>query len=92
MNLSRKQYIEDHKHLFWYTPKEKKETISDSLLLETILNYGTLDDCRQLINLMGVDNAANIFFSAKGREKMNYYPEIRNFFTLVFNRYAHRNT
>lgn len=51
-----------------------------------------MDDCRQLFDVMGIDAAADVFFSAEGRQKDNYYPEIRNFFTLVFNRYAHRKS
>jgi hypothetical protein len=85
-----KQYIKSHKALFWYTPENKKENISESLLVENILNYGTLDDVRQLIQIMGTDKVANIFFSAKDREKLNYYPEIYNFFSHVFTKYAQK--
>lgn len=92
MLLDRKQYIDAHKALFWYTPEHKKKDISDSLLLETILNYGTMEDCRQLFKIMGIQHAANVFFSAKGRQKENYYPEIYHFFTLVFDKYASRNS
>lgn len=92
MNTSRKQYIDDHQSLFWYTPDAKKGNISDALLLETILNYGTMNDVKGLFDIMDIDHAADVFFAAKGREKQNYYPEIRNFFTLVFKKYAHRNT
>ncbi|MDX9883400.1 MAG: hypothetical protein RBS73_15165 [Prolixibacteraceae bacterium] len=83
-----KQYIERHKALFWYTPENKKEHISDSLLIENILNYGTLDDVRELIQIMGINHVANVFFSAKDRKKLNYYPEIYNFFYHVFAKYA----
>lgn len=92
MQLDRQQYIETHKTLFWYTPERQKKNISDLLLLETVLNYGTLDDCRQLFNIMGIQHAAKVFFSAKGRQKGNFFPEIYNFFTLVFNKYAPRNS
>jgi hypothetical protein len=88
MSEELKQYIERHKTLFWYTPENKKENISESLLVESILNYGTLEDIRQLIQIMGVNHVANIFFSAKDREKLNYYPEIYNFFSHVFSKYA----
>jgi len=33
-----KQYIEDRKHLFWYSPAPKGDTVSDELLVEIILN------------------------------------------------------
>jgi hypothetical protein len=92
MSDERKQYIAKHKSLFWYTPEDKKEEISDSLLVETILNYGSLEDVKELIKIMGMDNTANIFFAAKGRMKANYYPEIYNFFNLFFTKYAQRNS
>lgn len=87
-----KQYIKRHKALFWYTPENKKENISDGLLVENILNYGTLDDVRQLMQIMGTNKVANIFFSAKDREKLNYYPEIYNFFSHVFAKYAQKHS
>jgi hypothetical protein len=74
--------------LFWYTPEAKKSETSDSLLVETILNYGTMNDVKALFNLMGIEKVADVFFSAKGRQKLNYFPQIYNFFTLVFNRYV----
>ena len=85
---AREKYIADHTALFWYTPEAKKKDISDSLLVETILNYGTMDDVKALFNLMGMDKVADVFFAAKGRQKLNYFPQIYNFFTLVFNRYV----
>lgn len=92
-SMTREQYIVDHAPLFWYTPEAKKKDISDSLLVETILNYGTMDDVRALFDLMGMDKVAEVFFSAKGRQKQNYFPQIYNYFTLVFNRYVpQRNT
>lgn len=87
-----KHYIQRHKNLFWYTPENKKEYISDGLLVENILNYGTLHDVRELIQIMGINNVSNIFFSAKDREKLNYYPEIYNFFSHVFAKYAQKNS
>jgi hypothetical protein len=92
MSNERKKYIAKHKSLFWYTPEDKKEEISDNLLVETILNYGTLDDVKELIQIMGVNKVADVFYSAKGRMKGNYYPEIYNFFNLVFTRYVQRNS
>lgn len=86
--MTRAEYIKQHASLFWYTPEAKKREISDSLLVETILNYGTIDDVKALFDLMGIEKVADVFFSAKGRQKLNYFPQIYNFFTLVFNRYV----
>ena len=86
--MTRAEYIKQHAPLFWYTPEAKKEEISDNLLVETILNYGTMEDVKALFDLMGMEKVADVFFSAKGRQKLNYFPQIYNFFTLVFNRYV----
>lgn len=86
--MSRQQIIEKHKNLFWYTPEEKKHSISDALLVERILNDGSLDDFRELMDTLGGKRVAEVFFSAKGRQKNNYYPEIYHFFSLVLKKYA----
>jgi hypothetical protein len=83
-----KQFIRDHSALFWSIPEDRKEEISEAVLVEYILNYGTLADCRELMRLMGIKHIAGVFKQAKGRQKLNYYPEIYNFFSLYFARYA----
>ena len=87
-NMTRSQLIEKNKELFWYTPEERKQDVSDSLLVETLLNYGTLDDYRDLISALGGRRVAKVFFSATGRQKDNYYPEIYHFFSLILAKYA----
>ena len=83
-----KQFIREHSNLFWYIPEDKKEDIGNELMVETILNYGDLDDVRQLIKLMGIEQLSSIFFNMEGRKKLNFYPEIYHFFSLLFKKYA----
>ena len=90
--MNKQQYIEAHKHQFWYTPESEKQNISDSLLIETMLNYGTLDDIRELLVVLSPRRVADVFFSASERQIKNYYPEVRHFFTLVLRKYASGNT
>lgn len=87
-DMSRQQIIDKHKDLFWYTPEDQKSQISDALLVERILNDGTLDDYRELVSVLGGKRVAEVFFSATGRQKQNYYPEIYHFFSLVLKKYA----
>ena len=87
-NSEIKAFIKEKSSLFWSVPEDKKEEVSPSLLVEAILNYGTMDDVRTLFRLMGIEEVSRIFFSAKGRQKLNYYPEIYNFFSLLFKKYA----
>ena len=74
--MTRSGIIEKTKICFGTHPKAKNKTLSDSLLVETIFNEGTLDDCRELITTLGGKYIAKVFFSAKDRQKANYYPEI----------------
>jgi len=83
-----KKFIDDHQHLFWYSPSPKSETVSDELLVETLLNYGTLEQIRGLFEVVGLQNVATIFWGMTGRKKLNYFPEIYNFFDRYFKKYA----
>ncbi len=83
-----KAFIQEHRSLFWYTPEDKKEDISEEFLVETILNYGDINTIKTLIRIIGVKEISQIFFNTAGRKKLNYYPEIYNFFFLLFSRYA----
>ena len=62
IRVSRQDIIAKHSSLFWYTPEAKKQDISDSLLVETILNYGTLDEYRELVAVLGGKRVAEVFF------------------------------
>jgi hypothetical protein len=83
-----KAFIRVNRDLFWYTPEDKKENISLDLLVETILNYGSMDEIKRFIKIIGIKEMAKIFYRAEGRKKMNYYSEIYNYFSLFFKRYA----
>ena len=56
--------------------------------METILNYGDLDAVRQLFNKVGMKTVADIFFRQTNRSRVNYFPQVANFFTIYFNRHA----
>ena len=87
-----KDYIDRHQELFWYSSSPKSEKVSDDLLVETILNYGTMDDVRELFKVMRISKVAKVFFDAisqSERRKNNYFELTENYFTLLFNKYAH---
>ena len=90
--MTRTQIINKNRQLFWYTPEEKKQDISDALLVERILNDGSLSDYKDLISALGGKRVAEVFFSAKGRQRDNYYPEIYHFFSLLLSKYAQGNS
>ena len=89
-----KAFIRENASLFWYTPESEKENISHELLVEHILNYGSLDAVRKLFEIMGIENVAKVFFDAttqSERKKGNYHELTLNYFTLVLRGYVSRN-
>jgi hypothetical protein len=90
-----KELINDYKHLFWYTPENKKQNIDEDQLVETILNYGDEKAIRRLIDIMGIDKVARIFekqISTSSRRKNNYHELVSNYFQLYFKRHAKGNS
>jgi hypothetical protein len=83
-----RQFIRERSALFWYIKPDAKEKISLELLVETILNYGTLEDVKALFDLLGMKTVARIFFKQSTRARSNYLPKVKNFFTLYFKRHA----
>lgn len=83
------QYIQEHRSLFWSVGDDKLDQISDALLVETILNYGTLEDVRALIALLGLKEVAAVFAkTCKNRPRHNYFPQVANFFDIYFSRHV----
>lgn len=75
--------------LVWYVKDPR--ALSEETVVEAILNYGNWDDFDELVRILGIEKVARIFRekskpSAMGRQ--NYLPDVANYFTLYFNRYA----
>ena len=82
-------FIKERKHLIWWI--NDYNALGEAAILEATLNYGDWGDVQTLIKILGVKKAAQIFReksepSPVGRQ--NYRPEVKNFFTLYFNKYA----
>lgn len=86
-------FIERNSDLFWHFDKKKLSDLSDAVVVEYILNFGDESTVKELIDILGVDRTAEIFFkNTKGKTRKNYFPQVENFFLLYFSRHAHRNT
>lgn len=87
--LTLARYIQERESLFWSVSPQKKQDISPILLVETILNYGSLHDIKLLFDLLGLKTCADIFFAAtQNRSRHNYFPPIENYFRLYFQRHV----
>jgi hypothetical protein len=83
------KFIQNHSELFWSVSPSKKATISETLLVETILNYGTLEEVKELFQLLSLQKTASIFYKHTQKDQRhNYFPQVENFFRLYFNRHV----
>lgn len=90
-----RKFIRQHSSLFWYIPDDKKEGISEEVLVEFILNYGDMEAVKSLLSLYGIDKVAETFFKSinlSERRKGNYNELTLNFFTIFFSRHAQRDS
>ena len=92
MNSSEiKEFIRQNAELFWFVPDAAKEDVSEECLVETILNYGSMDAVIRLFRLLSINRAAEIFFNSiqrSERRKGNYHELTLNYFTLLFKKYV----
>ena len=85
-------FIKGHSYLWWWVPEEKKENLSLDSVVEAILNYGNLDEIKQLFNLISIEKAAEIFYKRTSGFRTNYFPLTKHFFKLYFDRHVQRDT
>ena len=79
-------FVKKRKHLFWST--RNYDGLSSGAVVEAILNYGDMNDVRELIDLLGMKEVAKIFRENTNRARVNYRPEVVNYFQLYFQKYA----
>ena len=85
-----KALIRKNAHLFWYSKDSEKENLPLPVVLEFFINYANKEDIKELFRIVGIKNAAKVFFEQVSNwgDRSNYFPELQNYFTLYFKRYA----
>jgi hypothetical protein len=84
--MSIQEFIKKRENLIWYVGD--KDNLSEDSIVESVLNYGNCKDFKGMINIMSIEKVADIFRKQLERERNNYRPSIKNYFTLYFNKYA----
>lgn len=79
-------FVRKRKHLFWST--RNYDGLSNGAVIEAVLNYGNMNDVRELISLLGIQEVSKIFHEQTNRARVNYRPEVVNYFQLYFQKYA----
>ncbi|MHB8362678.1 MAG: hypothetical protein ACYDBX_03610 [Patescibacteria group bacterium] len=79
-------FIRTRPYLVWYS--QSYDTMSESVIIESVLNYGNWEDLQELIRILGIKKIALIFRKSTSSPRCNYRPEVKNYFNMYFNRYA----
>ena len=79
-------FVKKRKHLFWST--KNYDGLSHAAVVEGVLNYGDMNDVRELIALLGIQEVAKIFRENTNRARINYDPKIVHYFSLFFQKYV----
>jgi len=75
--------------LIWYS--KNYDGFDLPCIVEAVLNYGSWDEFKELINAVGIEEVAKVFYQHANRPRCNYKPEIKKFFTEVFAKNAPGN-
>ena len=81
-----KEFIKKKKYLVWYVKNPEK--LNNEAIIEAILNYGDWDDVQKMIKILNIQKVAKIFRKKSKEKRCNYFPDIKNYFNLYFNKYA----
>lgn len=84
--MTLQKFLKSKHYLIWYT--KNYQSLSDSTIIEAVLNYGDWDDFKKLISLFGLKKTARVFRHEVRKKRNNYRPEIKNYFSLYFQKYA----
>lgn len=85
-NMTLAEFIKQRKYLIWYT--DNYDNLGPESITEAVLNYGDFNDINELKKIIGIKKMAVIFKTAAKRKRTNLRPEIINYFTLYFKKYA----
>jgi hypothetical protein len=86
--MSRSEFIEKHKALFWYIKKDKIPHIGNEVLVEFIFNYGTWEDVKDLIKIIGYQELKIVYEGITDRKIGNYLPEMYSLLERIVYKYA----
>lgn len=89
-SLKLKPLLPKNAHLFWYSKDSEKENLPLPMVLGFFINNADKEDLKALFDFVGINNAAAVFFEQTKiwGNRSNYFPELQNYFTQYFTRYA----
>ncbi len=82
--MQKQDLINNYQHLFWYIKKDELKNISDNVLVEIILNYGSMQAVKDLLETLGKEKVAKEFAKAIKGKRYNYFKQVKHFLTFIF--------
>ena len=79
-------FIKKRPYLVWGT--RNYDNLSEEAIVENVLNYGDINDVKEMFSILGVKKSAIIFKKQISQKRNNYRPKIKNYFNLYFKKYA----
>lgn len=90
MNIAKvdeiRQIIKNNPHIIWYV--KDLFSISVESMVEHILNYGTWEDFKNLVNILGLKDTAQIFYKTTSLPRSNYRENYKYYFDAYFKAHA----
>jgi hypothetical protein len=86
--MTRDEFIAKNAHLFWYIKKEAIPNIGNEVLVEFIFNYGSWQDVKDLIKIIGHQELKRVYESITYRKIGNYIPEMLDLMGRITHKYA----
>ena len=86
--MTRSEFLTKNAHLFWYIKKDKIQNIDNEVLVEFIFNYGTWQDVKDLIKIIGYQELKKVFDGITDRKVGNYLPEMLDLMHRITLKYA----
>lgn len=80
--------VQKNTPLFWSISKSKLDQLNDEAVVEAILNYGDNNSVKELFEILGVKYVARIFYQQTKRARINYFPQVVNYFNLYFKKHV----
>ena len=86
--MTREEFITKNAHLFWYIKKDAIPDIGNEVLVEFIFNYGTWQDVKDLIKIIGYNELKRVYEDVTDRKIGNYIPEMLDLMGRITHKYA----
>ncbi len=86
--MTREEFITKNAHLFWYIKKDAIPNIGNEVLVEFIFNYGTWQDVKDLIKIIGYNELKRVYEDVTDRKIGNYIPEMLDLMGRITHKYA----